>query len=109
VATLVTDAVALAYAVVVLVAPAARMSARTLAAAIARPFVPAAPVAALVLAGIGRLGGWDTLLTLLPLGVVWAVAGGLAIARFGLAESERQALRRWLPATSRSSPAAGSG
>jgi O-antigen/teichoic acid export membrane protein len=109
VATLVTDAAALVYAVAVLAARAAGISVRVLATAIARPFVPAVPVAALVLVGIGRLGGWDTILTLLPVGILWAVAGGLAIARFGLAAPERQALRRWLPVTRPSSPAAGSG
>jgi len=93
----------------VLTAPAAGMTVRALAAAIARPFVPAIPVAAIVLLGLGRLGGWDTILTLLPVGILWAVAGGLTIARFGLAAPERQALRRWLPVTRRSSPAAGSG
>ena len=109
VATLVTDVAALAYALVVLAGPASGLSVSSLLGAAVRPLLPALPVALVVLVGVARLADWDTLLGLLPVGVLWAVAGGLAIARFGLHESERQALRRWLPPPRRTTPAAGSG
>jgi O-antigen/teichoic acid export membrane protein len=109
VATLVTDAVALAYAVLRLAAPASGLPARELLRAMLWPLVPALPVAVVVLAGLGRLGEWDSMQTLLPIGLVWVVAGGLAIARFGLGAPEREALRRWLPALPPSTPAAGGG
>jgi L-alanine-DL-glutamate epimerase-like enolase superfamily enzyme len=108
-ATLVTDVAALAYAVWRLAAPAAGVPVRTLVGAVVRPVVPAAAVAVVVLVGLARLVDQDTLLGLLPIGVVWAAAGGAAIVRFGLEAEERRTLLRLLPGAATPRPAAGSG
>jgi len=108
-ATLVTDLAALAYAVPALLAPAAGVPARTLAGAALRPLVPGAVAAALVLGVVGHLFPAETLLGLVPIGVLWCVVGGLAVARFGLEPEERRALARWLPRAKASRPAANSG
>ena len=108
-ATLVTDVAALAYALWRLAAPAAGVPAATLIGAVVRPVVPAAAVAVVVLVVVARLVDQDTMLGLLPIGVLWAVAGGAAIVRFGLEPDERRTLLRLLPGTGTPRPAAGSG
>jgi O-antigen/teichoic acid export membrane protein len=70
--------------------------ARDLAVAWLRPVLPAVVVAVPLFLGAIRVYTPDSLLALVPLGVIWTVAGGLAIWRFGLAEHERDALRRKL-------------
>jgi O-antigen/teichoic acid export membrane protein len=108
-ATLLTDAAALLYVLPRLVAPASGVPTSTLLTAVIRPLVPASAVAALLLVVGARVTDQDTLLGLLPLGVLWGLLGGLAVARFGLEPAERRALVRLVPGTSSPSPAAGSG
>jgi hypothetical protein len=56
--------------------------------------VPAVAAALVVLVGLARWWSPQTLATLAVLGVVWTVVGGLALWRFGLAESERAQFQR---------------
>ncbi len=108
-ATLLTDVAALLYVLPRLVAPASGVPASALLGAILRPLVPAVAVAALLLVVGARVTDQDTLLGLLPLGILWGLLGGLAVARFGLEPGERQALIRLVPGSRSPSPAAGSG
>jgi peptidoglycan biosynthesis protein MviN/MurJ (putative lipid II flippase) len=107
--TLVTDVAALGYVVWRLAAPAAGVPVRALVGAVVRPVVPAAVVAVLVLVAVARLVDQDTILGLLPIGVLWALAGGAAIVRFGLEPDERRTLLRLVPGAAAPRPAAGSG
>jgi O-antigen/teichoic acid export membrane protein len=95
-ATLVTDLAVLLFVVPVLVVPAAAVSTATFARAALRPVVPAALAAVAVLVLAARAFEPDTLLELLPLGVVWILVCGFAIVRFGLDDDERAVLRRTL-------------
>jgi O-antigen/teichoic acid export membrane protein len=108
-ATLVTDVAVLLYALPRLVAPVAGRPTRLLAAAIVRPVLPAVGAALVVLVGAARLLDQDTLLGLLPLGVLWCLVGGLVVVRWGLESDERRALARLVPGLGAPTPAAGSG
>ena len=94
--TLVTDVGVLLYVVPVLVAPAASLRVATVAWATFKPVIPGAVAALVVLVGIARVAQPDTLLTLLPLGVVWGLVCGWALWRFGLDPEERAGLGRQL-------------
>lgn len=94
--TLLTDVAVLLYVVPVLVAPAASLRVATLAWATLKPVLPGAVAALLVLVGIARIAEPDTLLELLPLGIVWAVVAGWALWRFGLDAEERAGFSRQL-------------
>jgi O-antigen/teichoic acid export membrane protein len=94
--TLVTDAVMLAWIVPRYAAPAAGVAPLQLLRAVGRPLVPALAAGAVVLVGVGRTWGPDTLLTLVPLGVLWAVACAAAVWWLGLAAVERARLGREL-------------
>lgn len=93
VSTLLTDALLLAWIVPRLGAPAAGVSSRAVYGAIARPFVPALVAAALVFIGVARLLEPSTLVTLAPLGALWALVGAAVLWRFGLAPDERDRFR----------------
>jgi hypothetical protein len=77
-------------------APVAYSSVAELTRASLRPVGPALVAALVVLVGAARIWSPDTLLTLVPLGAAWALAGGLAIWRFGLDPREREQLARQL-------------
>jgi O-antigen/teichoic acid export membrane protein len=94
--TLLTDVAVLLYVVPVLVAPAASIGVATFAWATLKPVIPGAAAALVVLVGIARIAQPDTLLELLPLGVVWALVCGWALWRFGLDPEERAGLGREL-------------
>lgn len=94
--TLLTDVAVLLYVVPVLVAPAASLRVATFAWATLKPVLPGVAAALLVLVGIARIAEPDTLLELLPLGLVWALVGGSALWRFGLDAEERAAFGRQL-------------
>ena len=64
--------------------------------AMLRPFVPALAAAVVVLGGIGSLGDQDTLLELLPLGVIWGLACAFVVWRFGFDREERSVVSRQL-------------
>jgi O-antigen/teichoic acid export membrane protein len=93
VSTLVTDLALLAWIAPRYAAPAAGIKTEALLHAIARPAIPAAAAAALVLVLVARVWSPDTLLALVPLGAVWAVVATAAVWRFGFAERERNRLR----------------
>ena len=95
-ATLVVDVALLLYVVPVLAAPAAGVEAGVLWRAMLRPFVPALAAAVVVLGGIGSLGDQDTLLELLPLGVLWGLACAFVVWRFGFDREERSVVSRQL-------------
>jgi O-antigen/teichoic acid export membrane protein len=94
--TLLTDVGVLVYVVPVLVAPAASVSVATFAWATLKPVIPGAVAALIVLVGIARVAQPDTLLELLPLGVVWGLGCGWALWQFGLDPAERAGLGRQL-------------
>lgn len=102
-ATLLVDVAVLLYVGPALAAPAAAIRPVALARAAMRPVLPAVGAAIVVLAGLGRLGDQDTLLELLPLGCIWALACGLAVWRFGFDREERAMVSQQL----RNPPAAG--
>jgi hypothetical protein len=58
--------------------------------------IPGAVAALIVLVGIARAAQPDTLLELLPLGVVWGLSCGWALWQFGLDPAERAGLGRQL-------------
>lgn len=95
-ATLSTDLVALGWIVVAYGAPAATISTATLVRALVRPILPALATAAVVLVGVARLWEPRTLLTLVPLGALWLLAGAAAIWRFGLDAADRSGFAREL-------------
>ena len=94
--TLLTDTAVLLYVVPVLVAPAASLSVRTFAWATLKPVLPGFAAGLVVLVAVARIAEPDALLELLPLGLLWAVAGGLALWRFGLDAEERAGFGRKL-------------
>ena len=94
--TLLTDRRRALYVVPVLVAPAASLRVATFAWATFRPVLPGLAVAFVVFVGVARVTEPDTLLELLPLGVVWALACGWALWQFGLDPEERAGLGREL-------------
>ena len=94
--TLVTDLAVLAYAAPWLVAPAASLSVGTLARSALRPLVPGMAAALLVFGGLARVTDPDTLVELVPLGIAWALVGGLALWRFGFDGAERATIGRQL-------------
>jgi O-antigen/teichoic acid export membrane protein len=94
--TLLTDIAVLLYVVPVLVAPAASLGVATFAWATLKPVIPGAVAALVVLVGIARVAQPDTLLELLPLGVVWTLVCSWALWRFGLDPEERAGLGREL-------------
>ena len=93
--TLLTDLAALSYAVLLL-RPAAALDPATFVRAAFRPLVPGLAVALILFAGVARWANPDTLLELLPLGIVWALACGSVLWRFGLDPAERARLGRQL-------------
>jgi O-antigen/teichoic acid export membrane protein len=94
--TLVTDVVLLVWIVPRYAAPAAGVDSGALARAIARPALPSALVAALVLIGLARWWSPQTLLALAPLGALWTVAYGVVVWRLGFARTERARITREL-------------
>lgn len=94
--TLLSDVAVLLYVVPALVAPAASLPVGAFVRSALRPVVPAAAAALLVLVAIARLTEPDTLLELLPLGIAWLLACGVALWRFGFNESERATIGRQL-------------
>jgi O-antigen/teichoic acid export membrane protein len=94
VSTLVTDLVALAFIVPRIAAPAAATPTTAFLRAALRPALPAVLAAAVVLVAVARVWDPQTLLALTPLGALWAVVGGAAMWRFGLAASERTQFTR---------------
>ena len=94
--TLVTDLAVLVYATPALVAPAASLPMSAFVRSALRPLLPAAAAALLLFVGIARVTDPDTLLELLPLGIAWAIIGGLTLWRFGFDEGERATIGRQL-------------
>ncbi|MBA3429001.1 MAG: polysaccharide biosynthesis C-terminal domain-containing protein, partial [Actinobacteria bacterium] len=94
--TLLSDVAVLLYVVPALVAPAASLPVGAFVRSALRPVVPAAVAALLVLVAVARLTEPDTLLELLPLGLGWLVACGVALWRFGFDASERATIGRQL-------------
>ena len=92
-ATLIADAAALAVAIPLSVAPAAGVSVGALARALLRPAVPALAVAIVVL-GLARSVGADTLLELVPVGAAWLLLASAAVWQFGLTVEERRSFAR---------------
>jgi membrane protein EpsK len=93
VSTLVTDALALAYILPRYAAPAAGTAARALVRAILRPVLPAVVAAAAILVALARAWQPDTLLALVPLGLLWTVVASALVWRYGLAADERARVR----------------
>ena len=89
VSTLVTDAFALAYILPRYAAPAAGTAPLVLVRAIARPALPALVAAAAILVVLARAWHPDTLLALVPLGLLWTVVAAALVWRFGLTSDER--------------------
>lgn len=94
VATLATEALAVAVVLPLLVRRAAPIDTRELVAAWARPVLVAAAAAAPTLALLGRGLPVDTLPEIGAVGLAWAGLFGTLLWRFGLDEGERTALRR---------------
>lgn len=94
-ATLIADAVVLAYVVPVLAVPTARISIGAFARAALRPLLPAV-AAAVPLVLVTRGLDTDTLLELVPVGLGWTALSSLAIWRYGLDDGEREVLARTL-------------
>ena len=92
VSTLVTDIAALLWIVPRIAAPAADTSSTALFGATLRPTLPALAAGAAVFVVVARLWSPATLLTLVPLGLLWIAVGGAAIWRFGLDRRERARL-----------------
>jgi O-antigen/teichoic acid export membrane protein len=92
--TLVTDLAMLLWVVPRMGAPAAETSSWRVYAAMVRPAVPAFAAAALVLVAVARSTSPSSLVTLVPLGALWAVAAAGVLWQFGLAPDERLRLRR---------------
>ena len=95
-ATLLVDVALLVYVIPALAAPAAATRAVDLARGMLRPVPPALAAAVVVLGGVGSVGDQDTLLELLPLGCLWALACGLVVWRFGFDRNERALVSRQL-------------
>lgn len=91
--TLLTDVLMFAWVMPRIGASAAETTTARMLLALGRPIVPALGAAALVLVALARWWQPDTLVALVPLGVVWALVAGLAIWRFGLAGRERAQFR----------------
>jgi len=91
--TLVTDFLLLVWLVPRIAAPAAGASSTVLVRAMLRPLLPALVPAVLVFGALSRWLEPRTLLTLAPIGVLWAVAAGLAGWRLGFTAEERLRLR----------------
>jgi O-antigen/teichoic acid export membrane protein len=89
VSTLATDLIALTWIVPRIAAPVAALPSGALMRAVARPVVPAAAAAAIVLVAVARVWEPRTLLTLVPLGLLWTVVAAALLWRFGLAGDER--------------------
>lgn len=109
--TLVTELVATAVLIPRLAAAASGLSYKTIAWATLRPVLPAVVVAAAILAGVARAYDPDTLLGLVPLGLLWVAAFLPVVWRFGISAEEREALvrqlrRRGAPALAPVEPAA---
>lgn len=94
VSTLVTDALMLVWIVPRYAAPAARTGSGSMVRAIVRPAVPSAIAAAVVLVAVARTWSPQTLLALVPLGVLWTVCCSAAVWRFGFAGAERARIGR---------------
>jgi O-antigen/teichoic acid export membrane protein len=93
VSTLATDAVLLVWIVPRLCAPAAGVSSRAIYGAIARPIAPALVAGAIVFVGVARVLDPSSLVTLAPLGALWALVAAAMLWRFGLAPDERARFR----------------
>jgi hypothetical protein len=61
-----------------------------------RPVVPAAVAAGIVLVVVARAWDPQTLVQLVPVGVLWVAVAGALMWRFGLAPRERDQFRREL-------------
>jgi O-antigen/teichoic acid export membrane protein len=92
-ATLLADVAALAVAVPLSLAPAAGVGVGALARALLRPALPALG-AALVVLGLARTVGADTLLELVPVGAAWLLVASGVVWRFGLTAEERHSFAR---------------
>jgi O-antigen/teichoic acid export membrane protein len=104
VSTLVTDVAALLWIVPRIAAPAAETRGRSLYLATLRPAAPALLAGVVVFAVVARLWSPATLLSLVPLGLLWLAVGGAAVWRFGLDARERSQLAEVLVAR-RATPA----
>jgi O-antigen/teichoic acid export membrane protein len=93
-ATVVTDLAALAIIAPYLVAPIAGLNPLELARAIGRPLITGAIVAVPVLGLLGRAFPDRHVWELAPPGLLWVIACGAALWRFGIAPSDRAAVRR---------------
>jgi O-antigen/teichoic acid export membrane protein len=96
VSTLVTDAAMLLWIVPRIAAPAASATTGEIVRALRRPVVPAAAAGAVVLVAVARAWDPQTLVQLVPLGLLWVAAAGALMWRFGLAQRERDQFRREL-------------
>jgi O-antigen/teichoic acid export membrane protein len=96
VSTLVTDAAMLAWIVPRIAAPAASATSSEIVRALWRPVAPAAVAAIVVLVAVARAWDPQTLIQLVPLGVLWVAVAGALVWRFGLAPRERDQFRREL-------------
>jgi O-antigen/teichoic acid export membrane protein len=93
-ATVVTDLVALAIIAPYLVAPIAGLKPLELARALGRPLITGLIVAVPVLGLFGRAFPDRHVWELAPPGLLWVIACGAALWRFGIAPSDRAAVRR---------------
>jgi len=96
VSTLVTDGLLLAWIVPRYAAPAAGVAPLTLLRAAARPAVPSAVAAGLVLVALARWWEPRTLAALAPLGLLWTVVCVALVWRLGFAAPERDRLTQEL-------------
>jgi O-antigen/teichoic acid export membrane protein len=104
VSTLVTDVAALLWIVPRIAAPAAETRGRSLYMATLGPAGPGLLAGVVVFAVVARLWSPATLLSLVPLGLLWLAVGGAAVWRFGLDARERSRLAEVLVAR-RATPA----
>jgi hypothetical protein len=86
----------LAWIVPQIAAPAASATSGEIVRALWRPVVPAAVAAVFVLVAVARAWDPQTLIQLVPLGVLWVAVAGALVWRFGLAPRERDQFRREL-------------
>jgi O-antigen/teichoic acid export membrane protein len=92
--TLVTDVAMLLWIVPRYAAPSASTTSVRIARAIARPALPAFVAAALVLVALARVWSPQTLIALVPVGVIWTVVCSALMWRFGFAPIERAGFAR---------------
>jgi O-antigen/teichoic acid export membrane protein len=93
-ATVITDLAALAIIAPYLVAPIAGLKPTELARALGRPLITGVIVAVPVLGLVGRSFPDHHVWELAPAGALWVIACSAALWRFGIAPSDRAAVRR---------------